>query len=703
MRTRSTRSGAGRTGSTRRRISYKESSSEGSAFESPDDLYSRPLQHTKRKHKSPPGSTRSKKRKAPTSPVVKQPSLKKANIKVSSNAKPRPHPAAPIKSQASPPWKSLPYEILLQIFQYASYPLCNSLFEPTSGIIWLLGTALVCKTFTEPAISALYYSPTLSPPSRAQRLLAQLSSQSATSTCNYKSKVKYLEIEATSILLHKHNGVNPITLEDLIQCTPQLRGIGIHLVSDQPQYRTHLSLVHKRPGLVYKKAMFDALRDNNIRLLKWKWNLNFNRPGATRDSYPWSVLEDIHSQAPFHSLRSLSIVKYESKQAMTESQLAAAINVLPNLRRLNLESWATYSGKLLPLLPQDLESLRIASCSSLTSDLFHAFLLTHGHNLRELILDHNQSLDLAFLVDFAVACPTLESFSMNMTFYSPYSTTYDAEPKFGALLLPGTVPSWPTTLQSIELLQLRKWYSDSAEAFFRSLIHSASNLMQLRRLTLKTSIEGIGWRDRATFRDRWIGRLHKIFLRCSLPPISSHSSQTIIDVQDTASEENKENQEPEIQAPTRRAGLRNSRSIRDNKSAIPNDAVDTESDSDTPVAPHARRSKRLRERDIDDGYSGGKDYRDHCQDLTRSQSINKAVSDHALLDEDEVGSQKVEDVEDNEPAFIQGMCDVVDIRIDNLRPAENQYSENDFLDEEPSGDEDWDGDDVLPGSGGYAW
>lgn len=50
----------------------------------------------------------------------------------------------------------------------------------------------------------------------------------------------------------------------------------------------------------------------------------------------------------------------------------------------------------------------------------------------------------------------------------------------------------------------------------------------------------------------------------------------------------------------------------------------------------------------------------------------------------------------------QGTCDVVNIRIDNQRPAMWQFDENDFLDIEPSDDEDWAGDDWEP-SNQHAW
>ncbi|MCJ1284291.1 hypothetical protein MMC26_003622 [Xylographa opegraphella] len=696
MQTRSSKSSAGRTKPSRRRITYRESSSsssESSDYAIPNESYAQ--------HAMPRRSLRSKKQPR-TNPVVRKRKIQSTSLGRPLKKKARLDPTLnnynhieergggmDTMTRYSLPWQTLPYEVLLQIFQYAAYPLCDNTFTPTPAITWLLRSALVCRAFAEPALSALYYSPPLYPPTRARGLLAHLSAQSPASTYNYKSKVKYLEIEATYVLLHKYSGFDPISLDELIRVTPQVRGIGIHLLSDQPEYRTQLSLVNKRPGAVYNRAMFDALRETKVKLLKWKWNLNFNRPGATRDSYPWTVLKDLHSEAPFQTLRSLSIVKYESKQAMTESDLAEAIKALPNLSRLNLESWATYSGKLLPLLPRGLESLRIASCSALTSDSLHAFLLTHGSGLRELILDHNQSLDLAFLVDFAIACPLLEIFSMKMTFFSPYSTSYDAEPKFGALLLPGIVPTWPTTLRSIELLQLRKWYSDSAEVFLRSLINSAPDLLQLRNLVLKVSIEGIGWRDRASYRDRWIGRLHKVFLRRSPPPTEifiprfplTESNLTTFDIT-----------QPDF--PRKRSDLRRKASQQLSHVAIPKVIVSSESNSDTPTAPrNTRRSKRLKEQER------AVNYDDRASSTSLADQSEPGPSNNISFEPPPTLSKE----DGDEQLFIHGMCDVVDIRIDNLRPAENQFSERDFLDEELSGDEDWDGDDGLPGDGGYAW
>lgn len=41
--------------------------------------------------------------------------------------------------------------------------------------------------------------------------------------------------------------------------------------------------------------------------------------------------------------------------------------------------------------------------------------------------------------------------------------------------------------------------------------------------------------------------------------------------------------------------------------------------------------------------------------------------------------------------------------IDNLRPREMHFNEDDFMDSEVSGDDEWTGDDVLSDSDRHAW
>ena len=90
------------------------------------------------------------------------------------------------------PWHTLPYHVLVQVFHHVGYPLVDDYLNPTPSMGHLSRMARVCKAFAEPALSALYYSPPLLPPSRAYNLLVHLQSQNEESMYNYRSKIKYL-------------------------------------------------------------------------------------------------------------------------------------------------------------------------------------------------------------------------------------------------------------------------------------------------------------------------------------------------------------------------------------------------------------------------------------------------------------------------------------------------------------------------------
>ena len=69
------------------------------------------------------------------------------------------------------PLHTLPYHVLQLVFDYASYPLIAENFAPNPSVAWLFKIARLCKSFTEPALTALYTSPPLFPPSRVRRLI----------------------------------------------------------------------------------------------------------------------------------------------------------------------------------------------------------------------------------------------------------------------------------------------------------------------------------------------------------------------------------------------------------------------------------------------------------------------------------------------------------------------------------------------------
>jgi hypothetical protein len=70
----------------------------------------------------------------------------------------------------------------------------------------------------------------------------------------------------------------------------------------------------------------------------------------------------------------------------------------------------------------------------------------------------------------------------------------------------------------------------------------------------------------------------------------------------------------------------------------------------------------------------------HSQPSTEPESVSDNESDTVSEDGHE---------EQGTSLFVQGLCHVVEVAIDNQRPRENMFSERDFLDTERSGDEDW--------------
>lgn len=665
---------------------YAEQSSESSA-DSGDDL-------SHGSHK-PAASLLS------TSPGMRAPQSKKRKARISRDAPAKKyvidqadHPVDraehKVTNHSSPPWHTLPYQILFQIFQYASDPLYNDCYQPNPTVAWLLQAALTCQSFTEPALSALYYSPPLTSPAQMKALVAHLGVQNPESVINYQSKINCIDVEALFTLTVKHNGQYPDYLADLVRLTPQLKFLGIHLLRDKPCGRRLGSQCFGTGRTVYRESLFTALEETKISLLCWKWNFCFNcrRALAHPHSFPWRSLKELHRGSPFVTLRSLRIAWYDVSMCIDEVLLAGAISALPNLKHLSFEVADLGNGDLLPKLPRSLESLHISECACLTSDMLYSFLLTHGGNLRELVLDYNQSLSLSFLVILAVACPQLRCLKMDLTFHSSFTTFSDSNPNFETLLSHNQIPTWPRTLQSLELLHLRKWDATSAENLFASLISSAIELPDLRRLILKASIE-IGWRDRAVFRDRWIGTMQKVFLRKStlplLPPGTGRSKEFQIP-------RGKPPAGGHADGPTAlRFRLRGTRSNRPNY---------VEADEHEPIAERSnqRRSRRQTQQETD------------IQLLLEHRKAREEVASRMPIHPNEMSrDDTASEIDDglqshrksDEPA-IQGMCDIVDIRIDNLRPAELQFLEKDFLDEEVSGDEDWVGDNSSPPHA-YAW
>ncbi|KAL8727145.1 MAG: hypothetical protein Q9166_006241 [cf. Caloplaca sp. 2 TL-2023] len=687
----------------RRRISYNEESSGTDGEVENDEQETRAVagQGNRRRAQKEPSSTQVNGASRPRRPMSwkPMPSFGAKRVKNMSNnvtANQTKEQDFDIRQLGGkiPLWQTLPYEILFQIFQYASYPLITDTFEPEGSISWLYQSALLGKGFAEPALSALYYAPPLCPPSRVYKLLSSLLSQNQGSFLNYRAKVKYLDLEAIQILGLKHEGREPIELADIVSLTTQLRGIGIHLLSDLPSWHSPTGSFPQAQGKrkAYQSSLFPALNDSNIRLNEWIWNAKL----AARSQLNFNRFEDFHRSSAFQTLKSLTFVNSHHLGDM--EQFARSASVLPNLQNLTIKNMVLEELQYLKLLPRNLEYLAVVNCPLIESSVLAPLLQSHGSNLKEMVLDHNNSLNLAFLQQLASSCPKLERLRMDLRFYNTHFTFRDSDPKFRDLLTDEMVPAWPRTLQRIELFHLRKWDTGAAHTFFSSLVDSAGQLPDLRYLDIKASIGESNWRDRISFRNKWTSRMEKVFRRVSAPPDPHLKSIRVF---------MKHRKEFRSITGAEQGSLKVKVERRNTFShvEVPSCASANTSDSDMPLA-SKRRSNRLRHRS-DDQITDRRPLNQSRKRRKRRRNAeyNSSTEEDSALEDLNINedSQHTVNDDDDEDMYMQGMCDVVRVAIDNLRPTEEHLDESYFLDDELSGDEDWNGDDDVRGGGGYAW
>jgi hypothetical protein len=544
-----------------------------------------------------------------------------------------PEEPPPIDPSRIPPWTTLPYHILFSIFLRASYPLIDDrLAIPHPSSKWLVDVALLCRAFVEPALAALYHTPVLIPPWKAHRLVNLLSQPQDSLTINYANKVQELLVDVRLVLTYKSGPIlGYFDLAKLIEKVPHIKTLRLYHRHDGI---APLMLSNHTPRWTYPDSIFETLKRCNVRLHAFDWNARFMDPAGLM-----ALMLSRHLEAPFQTVRDVRLFQIPSDdraaeteeeiEQLTETRLAAALKELPELRRLSFTDCTVVNELLLPKLPTALTSLTIDNCDEISSHTFNPFLASHGSQLRELVLKHNRHLNLSFIVGLVESCPNLERLSVDFIMHNwpPY---YNGTPHFENLLKPGEVPTWPKTLQEIEMLQLRNWDKGRAAAFFGSLVEAAPDLKDLRRIVITATLQ-MGWQDRASFRKRWIKKIERTFLR------------------------------------------------RDE----PRKSVSVEPGPDDNPATSKRHSARIA--------------RQRLSGMDGESDDSKTASGAPVTSEGEVS-----EMEDEAEEYVQGMCDVVQLRIDNLRPADTQFNEDDFMDSEVSGDEDWNGEDSEPDDS-YAW
>ncbi|KAH0375078.1 hypothetical protein KCU89_g18125, partial [Aureobasidium melanogenum] len=157
----------------------------------------------------------------------------------------------------------------------------------------------------------------------------------------------------------------------------------------------------------------------------------------------------VHQRPSFQSLRHLTVSHLPPKSATLDIEEEAAADLafgkvfadLPNLDTLSFESCDRLSEHILLQLPRNLRTVKFINCMPLDSDMLSTYLNSHGHSIKELVLDHNPFLDLAFFTGLRTSCPQLKSLKMDLYDHRENHFRHFGEPKYENLLLEDEIPT----------------------------------------------------------------------------------------------------------------------------------------------------------------------------------------------------------------------------------------------------------------------
>lgn len=612
-------------------------------------------------------------------------------------------------SKVRPPWQHLEWTILVQILEYAS-----SSLELKEGARWLLSASLTCKLFLGPALKALYRRPMpIMSMNMATKFAALMHNLAVDQTAarergdHRRTMVESLVVSVTSLSTSR-----PFDLVELIQILPSLSHLELYHEFDLPPYR---QLDLKSRKWTYSQALLDALKsagdsESHMRLKSWRWSERM----MDREVVPTQQMRSVHQWPTFSQLREVTLVNFQVPSLKENkdpndpevfetdknfiSCISESLEPLENLKHLKMESSTVVDGQFLSLLPKTIEHLEIVNCWELTAEMLAEYLVTHGRNIRRLTLHHNQSLSLAFLPTLGGSCPQLCELSMNLTYYAHHEYYKDSDPFYETLLTVTDVPAWPDTIEVIDLEQLARWDAATAEMFFQSFVDQAPNMPRLRCLAVKAMLD-VPWRQRCEFRDKWVSRLRRVFLRKQTKPQPYHSL---------------------IQWPMLKGGP----GIQEASADAGDGTDDTPIRRSTRIATHVAAPDPVPAENRVDNKRKRKRSASSARDLRKPKRA--AISyrdpdtdeDLDLLEPEESEEEETEELSlpssppespaspDEDVPFVHGLCDVVNIRFDNQKPREFQLGMEDFLDEQEhdSDDDEWtsdrDGDDD---SDVYAW
>ena len=182
-------------------------------------------------------------------------------------------PSTIVSDGKIPPWDTLPYHVLLQIFVYASHPLHDDNFNASPSIAWLARTARICRAFTKPALTALYRNPPVFAIGQSRKsLVRHLISPPAGAQHDYPVMVKRLELDGCrmSKLTDAQNSQDD--LKSLLLSLKTLKEIDILDPFDKPPYRARSRRIRR---WYYPDDLLTSLGNSEVRLQSWLWNSAF--------------------------------------------------------------------------------------------------------------------------------------------------------------------------------------------------------------------------------------------------------------------------------------------------------------------------------------------------------------------------------------------------------------------------------------------
>ncbi|KAH9832714.1 hypothetical protein Tdes44962_MAKER00194 [Teratosphaeria destructans] len=515
-------------------------------------------------------------------------------------------------------------------------------------------------------------------------LLALLHTPPDSRALDHRVKIKALIIDVNRVAYTAH-GRPLFDLSRLVAELPLLHHLELLHPLDQPPFRGY----HLARSWHHPPDLFSTLEQHGHKLKTWRWHRDMV---ATRDPTAlYTHMAQVHSGTAFSYLTKLTIARFNHDNDSAEPDadpsdetragpapgLATSIALLPSLKDLTFISCDVLMDTFLERLPTTLERLEITNCLELTSAMLLAYLAGGGAHLRELVLNHNTALNLSFLTGLQATCPRLEVLKVDLRYYSERMNSNDAEPLYDAVLAEDDAPTWPASLQHIQIEHPQRWTQTAAGNLFRSLVDRARDLPDLRTLILQTHIN-VAWRERAGFRDQWIERLQRVYLQHSDPPNPYLGSKR--------------------QYRLYKQALASGRALPSNPTEIAggfdsgDEVVTGHRVSHIAISPAKSHSGHT---DIFSDSSPEETTRPRRSARVAESQSAPSPSDSTTPSSDDDDDDSADDdyCRKKPENFIQGRCAVVDVRIDNQRPREHQFTEADFRDAavvfESEEDEDW--------------